>query len=82
MLSYGIGRTNTAIASWRLLFLVLGAITIVWGTTLFLFLPDSPLKESFLKGKEKYIALDRVKDNMTGIENKVLVYQPSNRTSC
>ncbi|KAI8719946.1 hypothetical protein NCS52_00438400 [Fusarium sp. LHS14.1] len=52
IVSYGIGHTKTGIASWRLLFLVIGGFTLVWG------------------GKEKYIALDRVRDNMTGIENK------------
>lgn len=71
-MSYGIGHAHTAIASWRLLFLVIGGFTILWGAILILWLPDSPLKENFLKGKDKYIALDRVRENMTGIENKEL----------
>ncbi|KAM6536026.1 hypothetical protein FALCPG4_005547 [Fusarium falciforme] len=70
LVSYGIGRSNTAIASWRVLFLVIGAITIVWGVILMFWLPDSPNTESFLRGKGKYIALSRVRDNMTGVENK------------
>ncbi|CAI6092377.1 unnamed protein product [Clonostachys chloroleuca] len=72
IVSYGIGRSNTAVASWRLLFLVIGGFTLVWGVVLVIWLPDSPLRENFLRGKDKYIALDRVKDNMTGIENKEL----------
>jgi MFS family permease len=71
IVSYGIGRTNTALAPWRLLFLVIGAFTLVWGVLLLWRLPDSPTKDNFLSGKDRYIALDRVKDNMTGIENKV-----------
>ncbi|CAH0018603.1 unnamed protein product [Clonostachys rhizophaga] len=66
LISYGIGRSNTAIASWRVLFLVIGAITIVWGVILLFWLPDSPNTEGFVRGKERYIALSRVKDNMTG----------------
>jgi ACS family allantoate permease-like MFS transporter len=46
-------------------------MTILWGVVLAFILPDSPLQENFMKGKEKYIALDRVKRNMTGIENRV-----------
>lgn len=71
MVSYGIGHAQTGIASWRLLFLVIGGFTLIWGVVLLIWLPDSPLKENFLRGKDKYIALDRVRGNMTGIEDKV-----------
>ncbi|KAJ3464261.1 hypothetical protein MRS44_009047 [Fusarium solani] len=37
-----------------------------------IWLPDSPLKAYFLTGKDKYIALDRVRENMIGIENMEL----------
>ncbi|KAK4868377.1 hypothetical protein LT330_007099 [Penicillium expansum] len=70
--SYGIGHAKTSVAPWRLLFLVFGPVTILWGGVLFIFLPDSPLKDGFMKGKERFIAISRVKGNMTGIENKEL----------
>ncbi|KAK5989278.1 putative transporter [Cladobotryum mycophilum] len=72
VISYGIGQTHTRIAPWRLLFLVFGGITVLWSVVLFFFLPNSPLGDNFLKGKDKYIALDRVKGNMTGVENREL----------
>ncbi|KAJ3548281.1 hypothetical protein NM208_g1096 [Fusarium decemcellulare] len=59
VVSYGIGHSKTGIASWRLLFLVVGGFTLFWGAVLVTWLPDSPLKDNFLKGKDKYIALDR-----------------------
>lgn len=71
VISYGIGTTKTSIASWRLLFLVIGGFTLIWGVALTIWLPDSPLRDNFMKGRDKYIALDRVRENMTGIENKV-----------
>lgn len=71
LISYGIGHSKAAIAAWRLLFIVLGSATIVWGMVLFLFLPDSPVRARFLNPKEKVIAINRVKENMTGIESKV-----------
>ncbi|KAH6976361.1 major facilitator superfamily domain-containing protein [Ilyonectria sp. MPI-CAGE-AT-0026] len=69
-ISYGIGNADIAIAPWRLLFITLGAMTMLWGVVLYFTIPDSPLQENFMKGKDKYIALDRVKTNMTGIENR------------
>lgn len=69
--SYGIGLTNLSIARWRLLYLTFGSVTVLWAIVVLIWLPDSPLNENFLSGKDKYIALDRVKSNMTGIENKV-----------
>lgn len=71
IISYGVGHTATAIAPWRLLFLIMGSVTVFWGVVLFFFLPDSPLQENFLKGKDKYIALSRIKSNMTGVEDRV-----------
>ncbi|RKK29165.1 hypothetical protein BFJ65_g1101 [Fusarium oxysporum f. sp. cepae] len=70
IISYGIGHVEAGIASWRLLFLVVGGFTLIWGAILTIWLPDSPLGDNFMKGRQKYIALDRVRDNMTGIENK------------
>ncbi|PCD44651.1 hypothetical protein AU210_000108 [Fusarium oxysporum f. sp. radicis-cucumerinum] len=70
IVSYGIGHVEAGIASWRLLFLVVGGFTLIWGAILTIWLPDSPLGDNFMKGRQKYIALDRVRDNMTGIENK------------
>ncbi|KAF4812292.1 putative transporter [Colletotrichum siamense] len=59
IVSYGIGHAKTGIASWRLLFLVIGGFTVFWGAILLVWLPDSPLADNFLTGKDKYIALDR-----------------------
>ncbi|KAJ4244848.1 hypothetical protein NW757_010229 [Fusarium falciforme] len=70
--SYRIGNLHTAIAPWKLLFLVMGAFQLLWGLVLYIWLPDSPLKDNFLTGKDKYIALDRVRENMIRIENKEL----------
>ncbi|KAH8666814.1 major facilitator superfamily domain-containing protein [Xylariales sp. PMI_506] len=70
VVSYGIGHTNTSIAAWRLLFIVLGGFTFLWSIFLTIMLPDSPVKNRFLNDREKYIAILRIKDNMTGTESK------------
>jgi len=67
LLAYGIGHAKSSIAPWRLLFLVLGAITCAWGFLLVFLLPDSPSKARFLTADEKRIALHRVLENRTGV---------------
>lgn len=70
-LSYGIGRsTGVDIATWKLLYITVGGVTWLWGIALFWLLPDNPATWKYLTDREKYIALDRVRENNTGVENK------------
>ncbi|KAJ5209300.1 hypothetical protein N7449_003679 [Penicillium cf. viridicatum] len=68
VIAYGIGTINTTvIAHWKLLFLILGAITSTYGLVLFILLPDSPAKAIFLKPNERAIAVQRTLKNKTGV---------------
>ena len=68
LIAYGIGNTHgTAVAQWQLLFLILGAITSLYGVVLFFTLPDSPAKAVFLKSNEQAIAVHRTLKNKTGV---------------
>lgn len=54
LLSFGFQHeTNTALQSWRLMFVVLGSITTLLGLLTFVFLPDSPSTSKFLSDTEK-----------------------------
>ncbi|OAG39523.1 hypothetical protein AYO21_06167 [Fonsecaea monophora] len=55
--------------SWQIMFLVFGIITVAWGIVVFLVLPDSPMASHFTH-EEKVLAIERLRENMTGIENK------------
>lgn len=68
--SFGIGHIKSAIASWRLLYIIWGAITTAWGILLALLLPGSPLKTRFLTEDERFLTIARVNQNGTGVENK------------
>jgi MFS family permease len=68
--SFGIGHINASLENWKLIFLIWGAITTAWGLVLIFLLPGSPLKTKFLTNHERALALNRVKVNNTGIENK------------
>lgn len=69
--SFGIGHIQSSLASWRLLFLIWGAITTAWGVVLFFTLPGSPVTTKFLKEHERMMVMNRIKSNGTGVENKV-----------
>lgn len=53
---------------WKLIFYILGALTIIWGAILWFFLQDGPSNAKFLKEHEKWAAVKRVAANGTGIK--------------
>ncbi|KAI4592461.1 hypothetical protein KJ359_011158 [Pestalotiopsis sp. 9143b] len=55
--------------SWQIMFLVFGLITIIVGTLIMIFMPDSPMTAKLTR-EEKIWAIERVRENQTGIENK------------
>ncbi|EXJ94140.1 hypothetical protein A1O1_02533 [Capronia coronata CBS 617.96] len=70
IISYGIGHTHTALHPWRLLFLVLGAFSLVWAVMVYFLVPDSPTTARWLNDREKYVCLARIEANNTGLEDK------------
>ncbi|KAJ5689126.1 hypothetical protein N7462_003518 [Penicillium macrosclerotiorum] len=72
LVSYGIGQTNTSVAPWRLLFLVLGGFSLIWAAILYVFLPDSPVQCWYFSDRERFVCLERVKNNNTGMEDKTI----------
>jgi MFS family permease len=68
LIAYGVGHiTTSSLQSWRLLFLILGAVTSAYAIVLFWFLPDSPEKARFLKEQDRQIAVVRTLANKTGV---------------
>ncbi|MCJ1388520.1 hypothetical protein MMC18_001367 [Xylographa bjoerkii] len=68
--SYGFQHyTSKTFTSWQILFLLMGLITIVVGILVVLFMPDNPMT-SRLTHEEKIWAIERLRVNQTGIENK------------
>ena len=61
--------TSKTFTSWQIMFLVFGLITIVVGVLVILIMPDNPMKSS-LTHDEKIWAIERLRENKTGVENK------------
>lgn len=66
LLAYGIGHISGSLPPWKYIFLILGAVTIVWGVAFFLFVPDGPAKAKWLAAEDKVVAVQRVAGNKTG----------------
>ena len=70
LLSYAFQHVHsTSLYSWQILFLVVGLLTICIGITVVLVFPDNPMT-SRLSHQEKIWAIERLRENQTGIENK------------
>ena len=58
------------------MFLIFGLITIAVGICIFIFLPDNPMT-SRLTHAEKVLAIERLRENRNGIENKHFKWRQS-----
>lgn len=71
LLGYGVGNIqNSTLAPWQWLFVITGCFSVIVGICFALIVPDSPVKARFLTRDERILAIKRVKENNTGIENK------------
>ena len=56
--------------SWQIMFLVVGLITIGAGFLVITFMPDNPMSARRLTHAERVAAVERLRENQTGVENK------------
>lgn len=71
-IAYGLYQRTYAIASWRLLYIITGIITIVLGFISMVHIPDIPVKAWFLNETEKRYVVARSKANQQGFGNTKL----------
>lgn len=70
VVAYAVTFYQGAIAPWKLLYLILGALAITCGVVLVIYLPDSPVNAKFLSEEERIAALERVRLDQAGTNNK------------
>jgi MFS family permease len=80
LIMYGLGTTNTAIASWRLLFLTFGAATALVGIAFFFLFPTSPATARFLNEAERKVAVDRLAAEKTTADHSKFEMQQIKET--
>lgn len=80
LISYGFQHYHSHVfTSWQIMFLVVGLVTCVVGTLVIFLLPDNPMS-SRLTHEEKVWAIERLRENQTGIENKH--FKPAQVVEC
>ncbi|KAJ5087796.1 hypothetical protein N7456_011412 [Penicillium angulare] len=72
LLSYGVLWINTGgFSPWKWFMIITGILTIIFGGAVWLLFPDSPIHANFLTTKERAQAILRIKENHSGIEQKI-----------
>lgn len=70
LIAYGIGHIdNSALPVWKFPFVIFGSATVLWGFIFVLFTPSSPTTAKWLTEEEKAIALIRLAENETGVDD-------------
>lgn len=72
LVSFGFQHTspNAGLAGWRTMFVVLGLVTVLVGSCVIIFLPDTPMQAKWLSDNEKVALLKHVSVNQTGVQNR------------
>ncbi|TFK42325.1 major facilitator superfamily domain-containing protein [Crucibulum laeve] len=69
--SFGVLHTKTHnFMAWQWLMIITGVITLVTSVLFWFFFPDSPTTAKFLTSEERVLAVQRIKVNQAGVENK------------
>ncbi|TFK32256.1 MFS general substrate transporter [Crucibulum laeve] len=64
------------LAPYKIIYVLLGGLAILVGISVLIWMPDSPVHAQFLTKEERIAALERVRDDQGGVENKTLkMYQ-------
>lgn len=72
MLVYGIGHIHGSLRPWKYQYLILGAVTVVWGVLMVFILPDNPRSARFLQQRERDVAVARIQSEQLSEENKTV----------
>ncbi|EDK45300.1 conserved hypothetical protein [Lodderomyces elongisporus NRRL YB-4239] len=70
LLGFGLGHaTNASIKPWKLIFLVIGLLNLVWSGMFLWLCPDSPERAKFLNEEEKAVLVNHIAKNNQGMKD-------------
>jgi len=74
LVAYGIARGTdkhpAAIASWKIVFLLTGLLTVCVGIIFLFTVPDNQMNARWLKKEDRVLAIERIRINQQGVGNK------------
>jgi predicted MFS family arabinose efflux permease len=69
LINYGLGHITGSLSPWRYMYLIAGALTIIWSAIIFFFMPPDPIRFKGFNDRERYIAVARLRINNAGVRN-------------
>jgi MFS family permease len=70
LINYGLGHiTGGSLNSWQYMYLVSGAITILWAFVILFLMPPDPIRVKGFTERQRYIAVARLRSNNAGVRN-------------
>ncbi|KAF2727747.1 MFS transporter [Polyplosphaeria fusca] len=70
LINYGLGHiSGGSLNSWQYMYLVAGAITVLWAVAVYFVMPPDPIRAKGFNNRERYIAVARMRENNSGVRN-------------
>lgn len=69
LINYGLGHITGSLSPWRYMYIVAGAITIIWSFLILFLMPPDPIRAKRFTDRERYIAVARMRINNSGVRN-------------
>lgn len=69
-IAVGTAKHGSAIAPWKIVFLVTGLLTICMGVTFLFVVPDNQMNARWLSKEDRLLAIERIRVNQQGVGNK------------
>ena len=69
LINYGLGHIQGSLAQWKYMYLVAGALTILWALVIYFCMPPDPIRAKGFTDRERYIAVARLRENNAGVRN-------------
>jgi MFS family permease len=69
LINYGLGHIKGALSPWRYMYMLAGAVTILWSLVIYFFMPPDPIRAKGFSDRERYIAVARMRTNNSGVRN-------------
>lgn len=69
LINYGLGHITGSLSPWHYMYLVAGAITVLWSFVILFFMPPDPVRAKHFTERERYIAVARMRINNAGVRN-------------
>ncbi|EHY54984.1 hypothetical protein HRR83_005758 [Exophiala dermatitidis] len=69
LINYGLGHIHGSLSPFRYMYIVAGALTVIWSVVILFFMPPDPIRAKGFNERERFIAVARLQINNTGVRN-------------